>query len=121
MTSTTTTAIIACMVCPDRFATVAESMEHDHLKSNPTPAAQAYNEHFEEIWEAENNVYGERASVAFAKAGTPLFVRDHNARNLALAKKRLSDMIDALTLDQLKAYGEYRKGIFAEIASTRGN
>lgn len=108
---------VVCMVCGTRFETVAESMEHDHLKSGAAAEQFVEVEQFEEIWEAENLVCGEKASIACAKAGTPLFVKGRNATNLQRAKQRLFALIDALSPEQAKAYGRYRNGILAEIAA----
>lgn len=78
------------------------------------------NEKFEEIWAAEMDAQSERAAIAFAGAGVPLFVRERNHRNAKSAQRRLYAMLEALSPSETREYGEYRRGILAEIAARRG-
>lgn len=73
------------------------------------------NDHFEKIWQQEMIVRRENASLAFAGAGQPAFVYERNARNKRVATAKLYDMIDNLSSDDARAYGEYRRSALAEI------
>lgn len=61
---------------------------------------------FEQILDVEQLVQGEKASVAF---GIDMNTRARAQKNLKTAQTRLYALIDELTLEELKAYGEYRK------------
>lgn len=63
-------------------------------------------EKFEKILDAEREVQGEKATVAF---GIDFRTRARAHANLRRAEDKLSRLINSLSLEELKAYGEYRK------------
>lgn len=64
---------------------------------------------FEAILDAEFDANGAKVSVDFAPGNLPERLKVARHKNWKTAQKKLSDMIDALSLDEMKAYGEYRK------------
>ena len=69
---------------------------------------------FEEILDAEALVRSEKAGVAFAPLGTPPYRKDAAHRNLARAETTLFLLVDALSLEELRAFGAYRKAALAQ-------
>lgn len=61
---------------------------------------------FEATLSAEAAVRGEMATAAM---GTDLTTRARATANLKTAREQLANLIDAMSLDQLKAYGDFRK------------
>lgn len=66
------------------------------------------NEKFEEILDLEFEVKGALATVTCQTAGVPPYVMSGYRRALKKAKADLYAAIDALTEDEMRAYGEYR-------------
>ena len=100
---------IECMYCGDRFGSVAESMDHVHMKSTDDT------ETFEEIWQQECRARGARVQVLFTDSAAPLRVREINKRNLETEQATLSDLVDQLSQPQLTEYGKYRLKVLKEI------
>jgi hypothetical protein len=65
-------------------------------------------EKFENILELEFNTQGAKASVVLMPSNTPLYRKEQIHQAYKRAKETLNAAINALTLDEMKAYGEYR-------------
>jgi hypothetical protein len=61
---------------------------------------------FEEIWDAEMLARGERAS---AECGMTAAERERGRKNLKTAKDKLYALIGSLSVDETRAYGDYRR------------
>lgn len=71
-----------------------------------TPEAPTDDALFEATLSAEAVVRGEMATVAL---GADIETRARAKANLKTAREALNRLIDAMSLDQLKAYGDFRK------------
>lgn len=80
-----------------------------------TSASAATTARFEEIWAAEDKVGHAKASVAFAPATLPLYLLEGRRVGLKRAQGELSALVDALSLEEMAAYGTFRAEKFAEI------
>jgi hypothetical protein len=63
-------------------------------------------EKFEKLLDAEQLVQGEQASVAF---GADAATRERAAKNLKTARAKLYSLLGELSLEETRAYGEYRQ------------
>lgn len=81
-----------------------------------TDRPATHSERWDALWGLETEVQQAEALYAFAKASAPMqdVVRAH--RKAVHAKAKLYTALDALTLEELAAYGAYRRQIRAEIA-----
>jgi len=68
-------------------------------------------ETFENILDLELAVLGERASAIF---GATYAMREAGKRHLSTAKRALWEAVDALTPEQMAAYGSYRAQALAD-------
>lgn len=98
------TDIVACMAdgCGARFATVEESMDHNHM-------ADPSWEKFETILEAEHAARSEMVGAAFRETGEPLYVRERKAKNVRSSKDDLYRLIGELSPEEADAYSGYRR------------
>lgn len=78
--------------------------------------APQVNKKFEEILDAEALVRSEKAGVASAPTG---YRKDVAHRNLARAETTLFLLVDALSLEELRAFGAYRKAALAEVKASQ--
>jgi hypothetical protein len=63
---------------------------------------------FDRLMDLEDAVRLSSTAVAFRGAGIPEFAKDRQDAGVASAKARLSAAIDAMTPEQMMAYGQYR-------------
>lgn len=72
------------------------------------------NDKYEEIFQMERELQGAKATVAFQTAGVPLYRKAQMKKDVERAQAKLFQAIDALTLDEMAEYGEYRKKAIEE-------
>ena len=74
---------------------------------------------FEQILDAEFIAQDSKLSQGVRLAGTPTFVINNSAAGAASDAKKFWDLFNALTMDEMRAYGEYRKAQLAADAAWR--
>lgn len=71
---------------------------------------ETLNATFETLYDAEQDV---RTNHALAAMGSDLATRSRGEANLVTARARLNALLDALTMEQARAFGEWRKALLA--------
>lgn len=115
MTATAQTAakLVACTECPAQFATIVESMEHEHMRSD-TPEV---NEKFERLLDLEFEAKTAKAVPTLQLAGVPVHRMQQMHEAAERAQAALFAAVDELTDDEKAAYGTYRAAVLARCAA----
>jgi hypothetical protein len=71
-------------------------------------------ERFEAIRDAEMEVQGAKAQLVCEMPSTPLYIKNAHLKAWRRAKANLSALVDALSPEDGKAYGEWRRGVLSD-------
>jgi len=91
----------------ERFATVGQVHAWAWETAMELDGTDA--ELFEQVIEAELTVKGDMASVVLCPTNLTPRLKESRKKTLKTSRARLRSLLDGMSIEQLRAYGEYRK------------
>jgi hypothetical protein len=105
--------IVSCMACQTRFDTVADSINHPCMTSDPTSTDQliaANAAKFAQMIWLEEQIQARKVTLGFAnETRMPDYLWAQHVDAFTRQKADLFELVDSLTADEAAAFAAYRK------------